>query len=208
MAHVILVHGLAATDKSWFSIPDALTAAGHTVVNVELPNGLEDGLDTYVAAIEGAFPATGKCVLIGHSMGGISISQTAATHPGRVAKLVYVTALVPADGESAAGIMAFLGTSVTEINRVFRLLDIDDNDPARRDPSFGAIFGRFESSGAFDTIPKHYVRCSNDTVVKPRKQTEMISKWPVMTESTVTSNHIPQKEAPDDLAAALLAAID
>ena len=39
-------------------------------------------------------------VLVGHSMGGVVITQAAAEVPEQVAKLVYVAAFRPDDGES------------------------------------------------------------------------------------------------------------
>ena len=45
-------------------------------------------------------------VLVGHSLGGVTITETAVRHPERVAALVYVGALVPGPGQSAAEVMA------------------------------------------------------------------------------------------------------
>jgi pimeloyl-ACP methyl ester carboxylesterase len=46
-----------------------------------------------------------KFVLVGHSLGGVTITETAVRHPERVAALVYVGALVPGPGQSAAEVM-------------------------------------------------------------------------------------------------------
>lgn len=46
-----------------------------------------------------------RFALVGHSLGGVVTSETLLRHPGRVAKLVYVAALVPAAGESASEIV-------------------------------------------------------------------------------------------------------
>jgi pimeloyl-ACP methyl ester carboxylesterase len=40
--------------------------------------------------------------LVGHSLGGVTITETAWRHPERVAQLVYVGALAPAPGASAS----------------------------------------------------------------------------------------------------------
>jgi pimeloyl-ACP methyl ester carboxylesterase len=44
-------------------------------------------------------------VLVGHSLGGVTITETAVRYPDRVAGLVYVGALVPGPGQSAAEVM-------------------------------------------------------------------------------------------------------
>ena len=41
-------------------------------------------------------------MLVGHSLGGVTVTETAWRHPERVAALVYIGAIVPAPGESAA----------------------------------------------------------------------------------------------------------
>ncbi|WP_299508410.1 alpha/beta fold hydrolase [uncultured Roseobacter sp.] len=207
MVHIVLVHGLGATEKSWFRIPDALEAAGHTVKAVLLPGSILSGLEDFAAEIVSVLRSDKQSVLIGHSMGGVSISQAAANSPSLVSKLIYVTALVPRNGESAGGIIGALGTSFDNVGNEFDRVDIGRQHPARRLPIFGALMGEFKSSTSFANIPKHYVRCSTDTVVTPPKQAEMIGKWPGTTESTVEAGHIPQKEAPDKLSQSLLKAI-
>ncbi len=207
MAHIILVHGLGATDKSWFEIPSTLEAAGHTVDAVLLPGSILSGLNDFTAKISSTLQAGNPSVLIGHSMGGVSISQAAAENPDSVSQLIYVTALVPKDGESAGGIIGGLGTSFDKVGNEFDRVGVGRNHPARRFPVFGALMGEFRSGANFADIPKHYVRCTADTVVMPLKQAEMINKWPGTTESAVSAGHIPQKEVPDELSRCLLEAI-
>ncbi len=47
-----------------------------------------------------ALAAGPPAVLVGHSMGGMVITQAAARCPERIARLVYVAAFVPSDGQS------------------------------------------------------------------------------------------------------------
>ena len=208
MAHIILVHGLGATDKSWFDIPQALRDAGHDVDPILLPDQLLATMADYVEAITAALPASGSCVLIGHSMGGVSISQVAADHPDKVSKLIYVTALVPEDRESAGAIIGGLSTSFEAIGTEFERLGIGPDHPSRRWPRLGALVGRFRTSPGFAQIPKHYIRCAHDTIVKPTEQAEMIAKWHFESAPELPSGHIPQREIPDRLAPLLLDLIE
>ena len=207
MAHVILVHGMAATDKSWFDIPERLADSGHTVDPILLPGDPWDGLGDFTETVKDALPTSGSAVLIGHSLGGMSISQAASDAPSQVAKLIYVAALVPKHLERAGGIMLGLGTSLDSVEDEFERLGIDGSHPARRPPVIGALVGAFRDRGSFAAMPKHYVRCADDTMVRPEKQAEMIAKWTGTTESELATGHIPQKEAPESLTAQLLAAI-
>ena len=59
--------------------------------------------DCVEAVIDSADRAgLGRFALVGHSLGGVTITETASRHPERVAGLIYVGAIVPAPGESAA----------------------------------------------------------------------------------------------------------
>ena len=60
-------------------------------------------LDDYVASIEQSIDALSglghsKVVLVGHSMGGVPITAVAERIPEKIARLVYLTAFMPASG--------------------------------------------------------------------------------------------------------------
>ncbi|NUS10921.1 MAG: alpha/beta hydrolase, partial [Streptomyces sp.] len=68
--------------------------------------GPEVGLDTHVDDVVGLITEEdlGDVVLVGHSYAGLVISAVAHRIPERVAHLVYLDAMVPEDGESAADV--------------------------------------------------------------------------------------------------------
>ena len=65
------------------------------------------GLDDCVAAVIDEADAAGyrHPALIGHSLAGVTITETAYRYPQRIAQLVYVGALVPPPGSSASILM-------------------------------------------------------------------------------------------------------
>src|SRR5258708_34519450 len=83
-------------------------AEGHKVVSPPLPGSADAPLpadqatlDRYVERICVLIDAEPQSViLVGHSMGGIVISQTAERRPDRIAQLVYICGFILADGES------------------------------------------------------------------------------------------------------------
>jgi pimeloyl-ACP methyl ester carboxylesterase len=59
--------------------------------------------DCVKAVIDDADRANLKTfALVGHSLGGVTITEAARRHPDRVAQLIYAGAIVPAEGQSAA----------------------------------------------------------------------------------------------------------
>ncbi|WP_167766991.1 alpha/beta fold hydrolase [Jannaschia formosa] len=116
----ILVHGAFQTAEAWALTSDALTAAGHTAIAVDLPGRPGDGhdpakvtMDDHVAAVRAAIEGAGvsPVVLVGHSFGGMTISAVAESAPERIATLVYVAAYLPAVGASPGDSMQDLALS-------------------------------------------------------------------------------------------------
>ena len=108
---IVLVHGGMHTSACWASLLPYLKLPA---VAVDLPGRCNRpgdlatiGLDECVSAVLEDADAAGfaKFALVGHSLGGITITETANLHPDRVTHLVYVGALVPAPGSSAAQLM-------------------------------------------------------------------------------------------------------
>jgi pimeloyl-ACP methyl ester carboxylesterase len=107
----VLVHGSNLSVQCWDRVVEHVDAA---TVAVNLPGRgsraaeiLTLTLDDCVTAVIDSADKAGftRFGLVGHSLGGVTITETAWRHPDRVAQLVYVGALVPAPGASAASIM-------------------------------------------------------------------------------------------------------
>jgi pimeloyl-ACP methyl ester carboxylesterase len=93
---VVLVHGAFADSSSWNEVIQQLQAAGITVVAVPNPLRGVAADSAYVASAIGQIP--GPVVAVGHSYGGVVISNAAA-NADNVVGLVYVAAFVPDEGE-------------------------------------------------------------------------------------------------------------
>ena len=127
MAHIVLVHGMTATGKSWFDIPDVLRAKGHDVSVVDLPGHVQTGIfsiltsqfvkmEDYVDEVAKYLSPSRPSVLVGHSMGGAVISHVAAQFPDRVSDLVYFTAMVPKDGETIGSVLDVIRAIAEQTN--------------------------------------------------------------------------------------------
>ncbi len=95
-ASVVLVHGGFVDGSGWEGVYQILKKDGHEVAIVQNPT---TSLADDVAATKRVIAAqSGPVVLVGHSYGGVVISE-AGTDP-KVAKLVYIAAFAPDKGES------------------------------------------------------------------------------------------------------------
>jgi pimeloyl-ACP methyl ester carboxylesterase len=98
---VVLVHGSFADGSGWQPVADILRRDGYAVEVVQEPL---TGLKADVAATRLVLDRAGPCVLVGHSWGGMIITEAGA-HPN-VRSLVYVNAFEPEVGESAGALQA------------------------------------------------------------------------------------------------------
>jgi pimeloyl-ACP methyl ester carboxylesterase len=98
--NVVLVHGAFADGSGWKPVADILTRDGYSVYVAQEP---ETTFDADVAATRLILDRSGPCVLVGHSYGGMVITE-AGSHAS-VKSLVYVAAFQPVAGESAAALL-------------------------------------------------------------------------------------------------------
>lgn len=107
---VVLVHGAFADGSGWRPVADILTHDGYAVFVVQEP---ETTFEADVAATRLVLDRSGPCVLVGHSYGGMIITE-AGVHPS-VKALVYVAAFEPGVGESAGELNGKTPSAATSI---------------------------------------------------------------------------------------------
>lgn len=108
MSTFVLVHGAFSGAWCWERVVHQLEELGHKVVAVNLPSHGNDGIAPSTVTLEQyveylryiVSKERGEVILVGHSLGGIVISQTAESIPSKITKLVYVAALLPQSGQS------------------------------------------------------------------------------------------------------------
>lgn len=115
MVVFVLVHGGWHGGWCWQPVVDRLAAAGHRVFAPTLTGLAErrhlidavDGPNTHVADVTSlmAFEDLHEIVLVGHSYGGTITTGVASLMPERIARLIYLDAMVPEiSGMSAAAL--------------------------------------------------------------------------------------------------------
>lgn len=173
---------------------------------------LADYRDAVLAAIEPG------CLLVGHSLGGLSITLAAAARPEHIGALVYLAAFVPEPGERFVeirqdAISAEVDKASKREGPLSHLLKdrIDDvfyQDCSPEDRAFAAanispqpisVMVERLSFQPVD-VPRHYIRCLNDRVVLPAYQKSLTDHWPPETVHDLVSGHSPFFSDPSGLA--------
>ena len=220
---VVIVHGAFADGSDWAKVIPLLQAEGVPVVAVQNPlTSLEDD----VAAARRAIDAQpGKVVLVGHSWGGMVITQAGATD--KVASLVYVAAFAPDNGQSIAelnkaypapsglahvapeGQSGFLKLSAEGMREHFAQ-DLPAAQTAVMTATQGPIrasaFEQKVSATAWRGKPSWYLLAGADRMIQPALQRDMARRIGAKV-TTVETSHVPQQSAPAQVAAVILDAV-
>ncbi|HTZ04362.1 MAG TPA: alpha/beta fold hydrolase [Gaiellaceae bacterium] len=236
MATFVLVHGAWHGAWCWRDVTPLLESAGHRVLAPDLPGHGEDfspvaemTLDAYARRVrETVDEAAEPVVLVGHSMGGIVVTQAAEQVPDRVTRLVYVTAFLPGDGQS----LADLAHSVEGGDRVQPNLVVDGESGTcvvAEDALVDVFYGECSpenvayatarlvpealavvvapvrvTDGGAGRIPRVYVECSNDRGLTLPLQRHMQSARPCGVVLELDADHSPFLSRPRELARHLL----
>ncbi len=235
MSQFVLVHGAWEGGWSWENVTPLLERNGHQVITVELPGSFgnmkpvnEVTLDEYVKEIARAISSSSeKVVLVGHSLGGISISQIAERMPDRIDRLVYVAAFLLQDGTTALEAMQSdtkgellpqllfsedksyaevpkIAWKKTAFNDV-QTETIDSVLPklAERQATQPFVTAVQLSEERFGSVPKYIIRTSIDKVFSTDLQDRMIENWSTEEVVTLEAGHFPALSIPSELASVL-----
>ena len=188
MRNVALVHGAWADGSGWQRTHDILRARGYNVSVVQNPlTSLADD----VAAVDRVLARQdGPTLLVGHSYGGVVITEAGAA--ANVVGLVYVAAFVPDAGESVASLIeggappplqpsadGFLFFNPVLFPQVFAH-DLPTAQgaflAAAQLPPAGAAFGTPVSQAAWRSRRSWYVLATEDRIIPPAAQRQMATR--------------------------------
>ena len=232
----VLVHGAWASAASLEGVKERLEKAGQKVILVSLPGHGDDQtppntltMDVYQdKTIEAINSVQGKVILVGHSMAGMVISAVAEKIPNRIDKLIYLAAILPANGQSMLDLAStdkdsYLGTALLPSEDKLTIgVKKESIVPAFcQDASDGVknvVVSTFRAEPAipltnkvtltmenFGNVPKYYIHTLQDHAVSPDLQKRMVAAAPnVKKEYSLDSSHTPFLSMPDQLVDLLL----
>src|SRR5215207_10112853 len=225
---IVFVHGALVFDGAWWwhRMVEPLAALGLRTRAVELPSCVpspgasgEAPGDMYADAVGAALDKEdGPVVLVGHSYGGMVITDAAAGHEN-VEHLVYVTSVMPELSETLAGFGAgrepgpwmdpnpedgMMGLKAELVPGAF-MQDCDEEVVAgalrrlTRQPL--AAFGQSPRAVAWQEKPSTYVVCAEDRATPAQAQREFARRADRLVE--LPTGHHPMLSHPEQLARVL-----
>jgi pimeloyl-ACP methyl ester carboxylesterase len=235
MATFILIAGAHHGAWCFEKIVPLLEAKGHRVIAPDLPGMGSDrtplkdvsfeGWGRFVAGIAEAQDE--KVVLVGHSRGGIVISQAAEYAPDAIARLVYLTAGLARNGETM--IEAAFGpgytpelsknrpinpdgvsSSIAHDQAAPAFYNLTDPDLVARalslltpEPNFSMVARVSLTDGKYGRVPRTYIECLRDNALSIDVQRRMQAQLPCERVIAIDTDHSPFYSAPVELADAL-----
>jgi pimeloyl-ACP methyl ester carboxylesterase len=218
---VVLVHGAFADGSAWSKVIPLLQEKGLKVVAVQNP--LSSLADDVTATRRVLDMQTGPVVLVGHSWGGVVITE-AGQHE-RVKSLVYVAAFAPSEGQSVADLTkgyptpsgfdhiladkdGFLTLSLEGVaNHLAQ--DLPAEETRLMEATQGHVRGKnFEEKvtvAPWKAKPSWYVISEQDHMIQPALQAAMAKKISAHV-VTLSASHTPQLSQPAEVARVILAA--
>lgn len=239
MANLVLIHGAWHGGWCW----DLLAAelADHTVAAPNLPGHGGDPLpvtqvtlaryvERVVATVRTQAERHGPVTLVGHSMGGIVISQAAEVlardYPGTLSGLIYLAAFLIPDGTCLLDANVDDPESLLRENRV--LNEARTQMTIRAEGAAETFYGDCSddlvrwaverlvpqslsplttplalSDAHWGSLPRAYIQCLRDRALGPQLQARLVEGLPCKRLVALESSHSPFFSMPARLAAVL-----
>ena len=224
MATFVLVHGAWHGSWCWERVVPALEERGDKVVAVDLPgrpaNPLPHDqitLDKQTDYLVDVINSQGEpVVLVGHSLGGVAITEAAERVPDRVAALVFVAAcllpngkgtmdIMPADNAalfvpSEDGLMAGLGRDAIPL--LYGCCTQEDGEWAYGhlcEEAFAVNVPVKTTDERFGTVPRVYVETLQDRILPIEVQRSMMDEVSCEKVFSLNTDHSPELSRPGEL---------
>lgn len=230
MSTYVLIHGSWHGSWCWEKVVPLLEQAGHEAMALDLPAHGDD--ETPVPEVSLRSYADRVCqvldsrsepvILVGHSMGGIAISQAAESCPEKIETLVYLCAFLLRDGESLFQLAQEDTESLILPNFI---VDEEQGISTIRDEAVTGIFyGDCSAEDAaraklllcpdplapvgtpisvtqenFGKVPRVYIECLRDRAIGPAAQKRMYEASPCDRVVSMDVSHSPFLSRPEEL---------
>jgi pimeloyl-ACP methyl ester carboxylesterase len=236
MSSLVLVHGGGHGSWCWAPIIGRLRSAGHDLQAVDLPGrdgtiagGSEVTFEDWLSCVSTAVDsAAHKPILVAHSMGGLTCSQIAECRPDEITAIVYLSAVVPLDGEAGLPTLQQAGPECALLAEGAIVPSADGTTaavaPEHARPAFysespepdvrralarlcaeavAPLMTTLQLGAGFRSVDKLYIGSTKDKAVPPTFQRAMAERCGA-SYAAIAADHSPFYSAPEQLVAMLL----
>ena len=233
MARFVLVAGAWHGAWCWEFVVPLLEAMGHRAQPAELPGMGSDrtplaqlSLAAWARAVADVIESDPEpAILVGHSRGGVVISQAAELVPDRIRLSVYLTAILMKNGESGLDSAQLVppdalrerNYELTDDGLAFKVIpdlalsygrsppELVERALAQMtpEPNFGLVTPLNLSAKRYGRVRRAYVECLGDETVVPALQRAMQAREPCEIVRAIDTDHCPGYSAPTQVAAVL-----
>ena len=232
MTTFVLIHGAFHGGWCWDRVAPLMEAKGHTVFAPDMPSHGDDPMDAADVTLDDYMTRVGvvltqapePVILVGHSLGGITITQAGENYAGLISKLVYLTAFIPDNNESRFDLDG--GGAEGSLSGQYRQFSGDNKTMTIQDegvkPTFYAdcddetvdwvkerlcpqatLIAQTKvqtSDAGWGSIPRAYIECTEDRAIPIAQQRACWEAHPCDTVITMETSHSPFMSAPEALA--------
>lgn len=214
----------------WERVAALLRSAGHTVLTPDLPGQGQDLTpheavtfdSTVERLVELVDEQHGPVILVAHSLAGVWASHIAASRPGKIVSILYLSALIPHHGESARQVAsraqarelaAYVEEEKHSVRVSFEAWPLFYHDCAPEDLEVARqslrpqpllpLIDPVSLPAYYWEVSRSYIGCLDDRVIPPARQAEMARQVDCSPVWWMESGHSPFFSHPGQLASVL-----
>ena len=239
MSTYVLVHGAYHGGWCYEQVVPLLEAAGHTAIAVDLPGHGENKkpieevtLAAYVDHVSAIIEAQSEpVILVGHSLGGMTITEVSERLPEKVSWVVYLTAVMLKNRQDRAELAVYDNPESMTAKRIISADGLSATMPSEIIPE--TFYGQCSETDVaqamarlvpqatdpikrtvttsperFGRVRRAYVECLRDNAIPIAMQRAMIAAQPCEKVFTLDTDHSPFYSTPEELAGQLLELAD
>ncbi|XXG42846.1 hypothetical protein AAC387_Pa01g3021 [Persea americana] len=232
--HLVFVHGAMHGAWCWYKVRSHLESLGHKVSCLDLKSsGIDLSDPNTISSFEeynkplsdfmSNLKDDEKVILVGHSLGGLSLTHSIQEFGNKIHVAVYIcAAMLPLDIPMdiwekgyALGVdkppTSLILKKELQLDLLYHLCPVEDLTLAsmllRPFPATTLKGVRFNGGGDMDKVKRVFIKTMHDRMFWPEVQDQVIQMWPPSKVLDIESDHSPFFSAPTQLINLLLEAM-